>query len=451
MQTDSLIDNIVPSECNNNVVVYVNSIWANGKMGSITDAKGDGVFRFFEMKAGKFSAEVISSKPEDNPIVATGIVAYCLHNRRYDNLLFNKLRLSNFVPQSIINQFVGYTAKLFGQYKEKREQEPNSWRCNVEAEFYTEFIIPFVKKQNKESEALFEYINPSDCQFVQDLMREYILYLEEQEKKYISSELSYEDSEESAIDKKVRAAFEKYLEENTASEEDIDEIFADIYGKDLVDKVNKELSETDEDTSEDDAVDEYLEDEEDEVRGDEDEVRDEEDEIWDDSMDYIFDKKVNPQAIFNAMKGIKYPKAITDKRFYFVVYKIFVILHYFSQRTGESDFMQWVNLHFNCGWGSFKENKNRFYFNLEDSSKNLKVQHPSEWNESTMYARKGIVYHQLAVDVKNTYTVVVDNGIILKDSDSFEHLKDRVEFLAGAHEVHGLLWAPDEAYINDGK
>ena len=113
--------------------------------------------------------------------------------------------------------------------------------------------------------------------------------------------------------------------------------------------------------------------------------------------------------------------------------------------------MQWVNLHFNCGWGSFKENKNRFYFNLEDSSKNLKVQHPSEWNESTMYARKGIVYHQLAFDVKNTYTVVVDNGIILEDSDSFEHLKDRVEFLAGAREVHGLFWTPDEAYINDGK
>ena len=47
--------------------------------------------------------------------------------------------------------------------------------------------------------------------------------------------------------------------------------------------------------------------------------------------------------------------------------------------------------------------------------------------------------------------IVVDNGIILEDSDSFEHLKDRVEFLAGAREVHGLFWTPDEAYINDGK
>ena len=36
----------------------------------------------------------------------------------------------------------------------------------------------------------------------------------------------------------------------------------------MVDKVNKELSETDDDASEDEVVDEYLEDDEDEVRDD---------------------------------------------------------------------------------------------------------------------------------------------------------------------------------------
>lgn len=184
MAVDSLIENIVPSECNNNVVVFVNSIWANGKMGSITDSKGNGIFRFFEMKPGKFNAEVISEKAEDNPIVATGIVAYCLHNRKSNNMLFKRLRLSSFKHQSIKKQFDEYTADLFESYRDDREQEPESWRCNIEKEFYTNYVIPYVTMKNDESKALFEYITSEDCLFIQKLMDEYVLYLETKKEEF---------------------------------------------------------------------------------------------------------------------------------------------------------------------------------------------------------------------------------------------------------------------------
>lgn len=244
MPANRLIDNIVPSECNNNLIVFNNSYWSNGKMGSITDAKGDCVFRFYEMKAGKFAAEVISEKPEDNPIVATGIVAYCLHNRINDNKLFERLRLSKFNAKSIIDQFIGYTEEQFNNYKKRREQEPDSWRCNIEEEFYTKIAIPQAVQQNKESEALFEYIAQDDCVFVKGIMREYIMYLEEQKKKYIKNELPSENSLDQVFDMKVNAAVEKYIEENTLTNEGIDKIIEEADKEDSICIANKSITDS---------------------------------------------------------------------------------------------------------------------------------------------------------------------------------------------------------------
>ena len=207
MPLDSLIEYIVPSECNNNVVVFVNSTWANGKTGSITDSEGNGVFRFFEMKPGKFNTEIVSEKPEDNPIVATGIVAYCLHNRKFKNILFKKLRLSSFLPQSILQQFNEYTAGLFEKYREEREQEPDSWRCNIEAEFYTNYILPHTISRNDESKALFEYLTPKDCQYIQNLMNEYVLYLETKKKEFSDDRVKPESRK---ADKKVISDYSRY-------------------------------------------------------------------------------------------------------------------------------------------------------------------------------------------------------------------------------------------------
>ena len=177
-----------------------------------------------------------------------------------------------------------------------------------------------------------------------------------------------------------------------------------------------------------------------------------EDEEWDDTYDYIFDERVKPLEIKKAMEGIKkYPSRISQRRFYYVTYRILDVINYFSDKVTPSDFLRWINLHFNCGWIDDNEHRKQFVFALEGSSKNLEDQQPSDWDEKTIRGGSGKQHHQLAVTLKNTFTETIVNGIAVDDSESFEHLKDRTEFLSGARDYHGALWTPDEAYINDGK
>ena len=50
----------------------------------------------------------------------------------------------------------------------------------------------------------------------------------------------------------IKTTLKKYLDENSSTDEDIDEIFADVYGKELVDQVNRELSEENDNEEADD-------------------------------------------------------------------------------------------------------------------------------------------------------------------------------------------------------
>ena len=88
---------------------------------------------------------------------------------------------------------------------------------------------------------------------------------------------------------------------------------------------------------------------------------------------------------------------------------------------------------------------------MEGTVKILDDLHPSEWKDDSLYGKLGKHYRLLALSFKNAFTVTMINGKPIADSESYEHLKDRVEFLSGARDYHGVLWAPNEAYINDGK
>ena len=88
---------------------------------------------------------------------------------------------------------------------------------------------------------------------------------------------------------------------------------------------------------------------------------------------------------------------------------------------------------------------------MEGTVKKLDDLHPSEWKDNSIYGKLGKHYRLLALSFKNAFTVTMINGEPVADSESYEHLKDRVEFLSGACDYHGALWAPDEAYINNGK
>lgn len=174
------------------------------------------------------------------------------------------------------------------------------------------------------------------------------------------------------------------------------------------------------------------------------------DEEWDDTFDFIFDEKVKPQEIKRAIETVKSEK-IKDRRFYYVAFRILKVLKWIPKETLESDYLKWINRHFECGWEKNKNQKKAFLFNLEGTVKRLDDLHPSEWKDNSLYGKLGKYYRLLGISFKNTFTVTIINGNSVADSESYEHLKDRVEFLSGARGIHGLLWAPDEAYINDGK
>jgi len=173
-------------------------------------------------------------------------------------------------------------------------------------------------------------------------------------------------------------------------------------------------------------------------------------EDWDDSLDGIFNEKVKPTEIKKAISNITSDK-ITNRRFYYVVYRILKIINWIKSGDHESEFMQWVNLHFCCGWGKNKNRKKRFLFNLEDSAKNLDILHPSEWTDDTVKGGKGRHYRKLAMDLKKAFVQNLVKNQRVDDSESFEHLIDRPQFLRGAQWIIDKYLVPDGAYINNGK
>lgn len=176
-------------------------------------------------------------------------------------------------------------------------------------------------------------------------------------------------------------------------------------------------------------------------------------EQWDDTYDHIFDKKVKPQALFNAMKGIKYSGKITDRRFYYVAYRVLDAINYFSKGTSVHQYLQWINLHFNDSENKWIDDHDHIYlfvFKLDGKAKELKV-HPSKWNTIDLYSDLAEIHYKLANDLKNTFTFVVDeNGDELKGSESYEHLKDYPQYLSGAKWIVDRYLVPEEAYINKG-
>ena len=194
----TLLDNIPQTS---HTYLYLER-WANGKEGSITDSNGHGVYRFFPMKrdanGNRIDEQTNFDDYETNPIVATGIIGYWLHYRR------NKNRLASYTTwtkederKNTLKIFTDYTEDKLKQYIDREQDAPNGWRRDLEREFYTEFIIRNEKPLNKQTEALMEYITPSDRQMVREVMAEYMLFLEEKRK-------LFDENEQFSLEKRKR-------------------------------------------------------------------------------------------------------------------------------------------------------------------------------------------------------------------------------------------------------
>lgn len=168
---------------------YFGGRWANGKEGSITDSNGHGVFRFYPLmrdsNGNRLEYEIDFNDYVTYPVVATGIIGYWLHFRK------NNDRFASYTTwtkednhQNTLKIFTNYTKDKLKQYVEREELSPSSWRRDLEKEFYTDFIIRNESSLNEKTKALMEYISPSDCQQVIEVMTEYMLYLEEKRNSY---------------------------------------------------------------------------------------------------------------------------------------------------------------------------------------------------------------------------------------------------------------------------
>lgn len=175
-------------------------------------------------------------------------------------------------------------------------------------------------------------------------------------------------------------------------------------------------------------------------------------EEWDDSLDGIFDEKIKPWEVKKAIDTVPSSEKIQrDRRFYYVGYRILKVIKWIPMETSESDYLRWVNLHFNCGWEKNKNQKKAFLFSLEGSVLKLENLHPSDWKDDTLYSDLGKHYRLLALAFKNTFSQTIIKGNTVDDSDSYNHLKDRPRFLRGAKLYIDRWYAPDEAYINNGQ
>lgn len=189
MEPQTLLDYIPQESC-----FYYNfgGCWANGKEGAIADPDGHAVYRFFRRFRDENGKDINKEKDFDdyvtNPVVATGVIGYWLHFRKNNNSLSSYTTWEkNAVHKNTIEIFTDYTADKLKQYISREQDSPDSWRRDLEREFYTEFIILNEAALNEQTNVLLDYITPSDQQQVKEIMAEYMLFLESKKKAYMQA------------------------------------------------------------------------------------------------------------------------------------------------------------------------------------------------------------------------------------------------------------------------
>jgi len=167
---------------------------------------------------------------------------------------------------------------------------------------------------------------------------------------------------------------------------------------------------------------------------------------WDDSFDFIFNKKVKPQEIYNALKDAIPDTKLLGRPQHYVSFRILKILKYVKSDTTVKDYLKWINLHFNYEWSS--DNDLKFRIN---NKKEFDKLHPSKWKSINTKSNIEKQYYNYAIRLKNTFTKTIENGKEVDNSESFEHLKDWPIFLSKATLVIDKYLVNDEDYINNGK
>lgn len=144
--------------------------WANGQFGGIVDIKGDGNYRFVDygMDAdGKpYKVHLTEEDEMTCPVVATGFVAYWLHNRN----------------QRVKEIFEGYFTQQLQAYERAHEYDDDAWERDLKKEFVTQ-KHPYTEPEAiRTSEAIFPYLTENDVNRIQSITDNYLRFARKKRK-----------------------------------------------------------------------------------------------------------------------------------------------------------------------------------------------------------------------------------------------------------------------------
>lgn len=133
-------------------------LWANGKYGSIYDLENNCVLRFIEVPDGTHYKYKEEDWKQKSPILASGIVVWWLSYRR---------------SKSVLDIYESYCQMRMAQYKARREKDADSWKCDIEDEFFNKEWLDIERKCVYESQALFGFVSEQDGKEIQDIINNY--------------------------------------------------------------------------------------------------------------------------------------------------------------------------------------------------------------------------------------------------------------------------------------
>lgn len=144
--------------------------WANGQFGEIVDIKGDGNYRFVDygMDAdGKpYKLHLTEEDEMACPVVATGFVAYWLHNRN----------------QRVKDIFEGYFTQQLQAYERAHEYDDDAWKRDLKREFVERKHLSAEHKAIRTSEAIFRYLTENDVNRIQSITGNYLRFARKKRK-----------------------------------------------------------------------------------------------------------------------------------------------------------------------------------------------------------------------------------------------------------------------------
>lgn len=133
-------------------------LWANGKYGSIYDLENNCVLRFIEVPDGTHYKYKEEDWKQKSLILASGIVVWWLLYHR---------------SKSVLDIYESYCQMRMAQYKARREKDADSWKCDIEDEFFNKEWLDIERKCVYESQALFGFVSEQDGKEIQDIINNY--------------------------------------------------------------------------------------------------------------------------------------------------------------------------------------------------------------------------------------------------------------------------------------